>query len=87
MFDSSKLYCPIVLLNTMLYVSLPVWKLYLCGEVISKTYKPAFHGGHLSYNMSYSIAATLQVFYLFSHRIFLSLLQTFEVRSDMRVVC
>jgi len=34
------------------------------GKVISKTYKPAFHGGHLSRNTSYGGATTLQVFCL-----------------------
>ena len=34
------------------------------GGVTSKPYKPAFHGGHLSHNTSYSGAAILQIFHL-----------------------
>jgi len=26
------------------YVSPPIWKLYPCGDIIFKLYKPAFHG-------------------------------------------
>jgi len=40
------------------YASPLVRKLHPHSEVTSKTYKPAFHGGHLSHNMSYSGAAT-----------------------------
>jgi len=39
-------------------------KLHPHGDVTSKTYKPAFHGGHLSCNTSYGGAATLWVFRL-----------------------
>jgi len=39
-------------------------KLHPCGDVTSKTYKPAFYGGYLSHNMSYGGVATLQVFHL-----------------------
>jgi len=39
-------------------------KLHPCGNVTSKTYKPVFHGRHLSRNMSYGSAATLWVFRL-----------------------
>ena len=35
-------------------------KLYSYGVIISELYKPAFHTGHLSHNMSYGSAATLQ---------------------------
>ena len=51
-------------LVTLLYASPPVWKLHPHGEVISKTYKSAFYGGHLSCNMSYGGAANLWVFCL-----------------------
>ena len=37
-------------------------KLHPHSNVISKTYKPTFHGSHLSHNTSYGSAATLQVF-------------------------
>ena len=37
-------------------------KLHSRGDATSEPYKPAFHGGHLSRNMSYGGAATLQVF-------------------------
>jgi len=33
-------------------------------KTTSEPYKPAFHGGHLSRNMSYGSAATLQIFRL-----------------------
>jgi len=46
------------------YASPLVWKLHPCGEVISKTYKPAFHGSHLFCNMFHGGAATIQVFCL-----------------------
>ena len=39
-------------------------KLQPHGDVTSKKYKPAFHGGHLSHNMSYGSAATLRIFRL-----------------------
>ena len=48
----------------MSYASPPIWKLHSCGEFTSKSYKPTFHSGHLSCNMSYGSAATLQVFRL-----------------------
>ena len=48
----------------MSYASLPIQKLHPHGDIISELYKPAFHGGHLSYNMSYSSAATIQIFRL-----------------------
>jgi len=41
------------------YASPPIWKLHPHGEVISKTYKPAFHSGHLSHNTSYGSAAII----------------------------
>ena len=46
------------------YASPLVWKLHLHSEVTSKTYKPAFYGGYLSRNTSYSGATTIQVFCL-----------------------
>jgi len=46
------------------YASPPVWKLHPHSDIISKLYKPAFRGGHLSCNMSYGSAATLWVFHL-----------------------
>ena len=46
------------------YISPPIWKLHPHGDIISKLYKPTFHSGHLSHNMSYGGAATLQVFHL-----------------------
>ena len=48
----------------MSYASLSVWKLHPHSKVISKIYKPTFHSGHLSCNMSYGSAATLWVFCL-----------------------
>ena len=39
-------------------------KLHPRGDATSEPYKPAFHGSHLSRNMSYSGAATLRVFHL-----------------------
>ena len=48
----------------MLYASPLVWKLHPHGEIISKTYKPAFYSGHLSRNMSYGSAVTIWVFHL-----------------------
>ena len=41
------------------YASPPVQKLHPHGDIISKLYKPAFHGGHLSCNISYSSAAII----------------------------
>ena len=35
-------------------------KLHPCDDVTSKTYKPAFHGSHLSCNTFYGSATTLQ---------------------------
>ena len=52
----------------VLYASPPVWKLHPQGDIISKSYKPAFHSSHLSHNMSYGSAATLQVFCLLQQR-------------------
>jgi len=34
-------------------------KLHPRGEIISKSYKPAFHGSHLSRNTSYGSVATI----------------------------
>ena len=34
------------------------------GEVTSKSYKPTFHSGHLSRNISYGGAAIIRVFHL-----------------------
>ena len=48
----------------MLYASLLIQKLHPHGEVTSKSYKPAFHGGHLSCNTSYGGAATIWIFRL-----------------------
>ena len=39
-------------------------KLHPCGDINSELYKLTFHSGYLSRNMSYSSAATLQVFHL-----------------------
>ena len=46
----------------------PSRKLHPCGDIISKSYKPTFHGGYLSCNMSYGCAATLWVFCLLQQR-------------------
>ena len=46
------------------YASPLVQKLHLHSEVTSKSYKPVFHSGYLSCNMSYSSVATIQVFCL-----------------------
>ena len=43
-------------------------KLHPRGDATSEPYKPAFHGGHLSRNMSYGGAATLWVFCLLRRR-------------------
>jgi len=40
------------------YTSSPVQKQHSHGETISEPYKPAFHGGYLSCNMSHGGAAT-----------------------------
>ena len=48
----------------MSYASPSIQKLHPRGDIISELYKPAFHGGHLSHNMSYGGAATIWVFYL-----------------------
>ena len=48
----------------MSYASPLIWKLHPCGEVTSKIYKPAFHGSHLSRNISHGSAVTIQVFCL-----------------------
>ena len=34
------------------YASPPIWKLHPHGEVTSKTYKPAFHGGDTPIQLS-----------------------------------
>ena len=39
-------------------------KLHPRGDATSELYKPAFHGGHLTRNMSYGGAATLRIFRL-----------------------
>ena len=46
-------------INSVSYASPPIWKLHPCGDIISKLYKPTFHNGHLSCNMSYSGDTTL----------------------------
>ena len=46
------------------YASPSVWKLHPHSEVTPKTYKPTFHGSHLSRNTSYGSTATLWVFHL-----------------------
>ena len=46
----------------MSYASLPVRKQCPCSGTTSESYKPTFHGGYLSCNMSYGGAATIQVF-------------------------
>ena len=46
------------------YTSLSVRKQHPRGETTSEPYKPAFHGSHLSHNMSHGGAATLQIFRL-----------------------
>jgi len=43
----------------LLYASPSIWKLHPCGEIISKTYKPAFYSGHLSHNTSHGSAVTI----------------------------
>ena len=50
--------------STLLYTSPPIQKLHLCSDIISKLYKPTFHSGHLSCNMSYGGAVTFWVFCL-----------------------
>ena len=44
--------------------SLLIWKLHPHSDITSQLYKPTFYSGHLSYNMSYSSDATIQVFCL-----------------------
>ena len=39
-------------------------KLHPRGDATSEPYKPAFHGGHLSCNMSHGGAATFRIFHL-----------------------
>ena len=46
------------------YASPLIQKLHPHSEDTFKTYKPAFHGSHLSRNTSYSSAATIWVFCL-----------------------
>ena len=58
--------------GTVSYASLPIWKLYSCSDIISKSYKSAFHSGYLSHNMSYSSTATLWIFHLPWQRYFYS---------------
>jgi len=48
----------------MLYASPSVQKLHSCSDIISQLYKPIFHSGHLSCNMSYGSTATIHVFHL-----------------------
>ena len=48
----------------MSYTSPPVRKQRPYGETTSEPYKPAFHGGHLSCNISHGSAATLWIFCL-----------------------
>ena len=48
----------------VLYTSLLVQKLHPCSKDTSKTYKSAFHSGHLSCNMSYGSTATIWIFCL-----------------------
>ena len=66
--ESSSIVIMRTLLNPgsalVLYASSLIQKLYPCGRVTFKTYKPAFHSGHLSRNMSYNSTANLRVFYL-----------------------
>jgi len=50
--------------NLVSYTNPPVQKQRPCGETTSEPYKPAFHGGHLSRNMSHGGAATLRIFRL-----------------------
>jgi len=51
-----RIYMTALLLS---YTSPPVWKLYPHDDIISKIYKPAFHSGHLPYNMPSGGAATI----------------------------
>ena len=44
------------------YASSPVWKQCPRSGTTSESYKPTFHGGHLSCNMSYGGAATIRIF-------------------------
>ena len=46
------------------YAIPPTWKLHPHGDISFKLYKPAFHSGYLSRNMSYGDTATLWIFYL-----------------------
>ena len=50
------------------YESPPIQKLHSHGDIISELYKPVFHSSHLSCNMSYGSAATIQVFHLSRQR-------------------
>ena len=46
------------------YTILLIWKLHLHSNITSQLYKPTFYGSHLSHNMSYGSATTIQVFHL-----------------------
>ena len=52
----------ITYVDLMSYASPPVQKQCSRSGTTSESYKPTFHGGHLSRNMSYGGAATIQVF-------------------------
>jgi len=58
--------------NWLLYTSPPVWKQYSHGKTTSEPYKPTFHGGHLSRNISHGGVATLWIFHLPWRRYFYS---------------
>ena len=65
--------CEVYEVNELLsYASPLIQKLHPHGEDTSKTYKPTFHGSHLSYNMSYGSTATIRVFCLPWQRYFYS---------------
>ena len=49
--------------ESLSYASPPIWKLHPYSDIISKLYKPIFHGSHLSCNMSYGSATTIWVFH------------------------
>jgi len=54
----------VVGMECMSYAGPPVQKQHPRSETTSEPYKPAFHGSHLSHNMSHGGAATLWVFHL-----------------------
>ena len=35
------------MVDVLLYASLLIWESHLCGDIISQSYKPTFHSGHL----------------------------------------